>query len=183
VSSGDNVYVRQFSGSPSVVLTIVLLSLLALVLAAAVPRRRLLVGLTGLAVAVVLGVTTVPNGGWRNFALTTGALDSIRRNVRPERADLTAWAEVGDGPLNVLLFVPVGLFLALLLRRPVAALALCVVLSVLIECYQSSLTTRVGDFTDVVANGIGSTVGVAAAAVLLGLGRAARRQDRASIAR
>jgi hypothetical protein len=170
----DDRYVRQFSDSPSVVATIALLSLLVLGLAAAVPRRRLLVGLTGLALAVVLGVTTVPSGGWRAFGLTTGVLDSIRRNVRPEGGDLTAWAGNGDGPLNVLLFVPAGLFLALLLRRPVTALVLCVALSLLVECYQSALTTRVGSFTDVVANGLGAAVGAGAAAVLLGLGRLGR---------
>jgi VanZ family protein len=109
----------------------------------------------------------VPWGGWRNFGLTTNALDSITRNVRPERADLTAWAHAGDGPLNVLLFLPLGFFLALLLRRPITAALLCVVLSVAIECYQSSLTTRVGSFADVVANGLGAGAGAVLAAVIL----------------
>jgi glycopeptide antibiotics resistance protein len=119
-------------------------------------------------------VTLVPSGGWRNFGITTNALDSIRRNVRPERADLTAWLHTHEGRLNVLLFVPLGLFLALLLRRPVTAVLACVLLSAGIECYQSTLTTRVGSFTDVVANGAGAAIGAAAAAILLRAARATR---------
>jgi VanZ family protein len=160
-------YVRQFSESPSVVATIALIALLGFGLAAAVPRRQLLVGLTGLALAVVLGVTCVPQGGWRNFGLTSGIMDSIRRNVRPERGDLTAWTQYGDGWLNVLLFIPLAFFLALLLRRPVTALVLCGLLSLGIECYQSSLTTRVGAFPDVVANALGAAIGAGAAALVL----------------
>jgi VanZ family protein len=164
---GDTSYIRQLSQSPSVVYTIVLLALVVLAVVSLAPRRRALLTLTGASLAVVLGVTTVPWGGWRNFGLTTDALDSIVRNVRPERADLTAWAHAGDGPLNVVLFVPLGFFLALLLRRPITALLACVVLSVAIECYQSSLTTRVGSFADVVANGLGAAAGAVLAAAVL----------------
>jgi VanZ family protein len=164
---GDSGYVRHFSRSPSVITTIVLLTLVVLAVVALAPRRRTLLTLSGASLAVVLGVTMVPSGGWRNFGLTAHALDSITRNVRPERGDLTAWAHTGDGPLNVLLFVPLGFFLALLLRRPVTATVGCVALSVAIECYQSSLTTRVGSFADVVANGLGAAGGAVAAAVVL----------------
>ncbi|HEY6746037.1 MAG TPA: VanZ family protein [Mycobacteriales bacterium] len=164
---GDVGYIRQFSGSPSVIATMVMLGLLVLAVVVLAPRRRTLLLLTGASLAVVLGVTMVPWGGWRNFGLTTNALDSITRNVRPERADLTAWAHAGDGPLNVILFVPLGFFLALLLRRPITAALACVVLSVGIECYQSSLTTRVGDFTDVVANGLGAAAGAVLATLVL----------------
>lgn len=164
---GDPRYVHQFSASRSVVGTIALLMVVAALVALASPRRRGLVALTGVSLAGVLGLTLVPGGGWRNFGLTTGVLDSITRNVRPEQGDLTAWLHTGDGPLNVLLFIPLGFFLALLLRRPVTATVAGVVLSIAIECYQSSLTTRVGSFTDVVANGSGAALGAAAAAVVL----------------
>lgn len=164
---GDSGYIRRFGSSPSVIATIVLLGLLVLAVVSLAPRRRTLLLLTGASLAVVLGVTMVPWGGWRNFGLTTNALDSITRNVRPQRADLTAWVHAGDGPLNVLLFVPLGFFLALLLRRPITAALACGVLSVGIECYQSSLTTRVGDFTDVVANGLGATAGAVLATLVL----------------
>jgi VanZ family protein len=164
---GDPRYVHQFSASASVMGTITLLAVLAVLVAGVAPRRRLLVALSGLSLAVVLGVTLVPGGGWRNFGLTTGVVDSMVRNVRPEQGDLTAWMHTGDGPLNVLLFVPLGFFLALLLRRPVSAALVGVLLSVAIECYQSSLTTRVGSFTDVVANGLGASLGAVAAGVIL----------------
>lgn len=160
-------YVGQFSRSPSVVVTIFLLGLVVLAVVIVAPRRRTLLLGTGASLAVVLGVTLVPWGGWRNFGVTTNALDSITRNVRPERGDLTAWVHAGDGPLNVLLFVPLGFFLALLLRRPITAAIACVALSVAIECYQSSLTTRVGSFADVVANGLGAVAGAVAAALIL----------------
>jgi VanZ family protein len=164
---GSAGYVGQFSSSPSVLATIVLLGLVVLAVVSLAPRRRTLLLLTGASLAVVLGVTLVPWGGWRNFGVTTNAVDSITRNVRPERADLTAWAHAGDGPLNVLLFLPLGFFLALLLRRSITATVSCVALSVAIECYQSSLTTRVGSFADVVANGLGAVVGAVLATVVL----------------
>ena len=82
----------------------------------------------------------------------------------------------GDGPLNVLLFLPLGFFLALLLRRPLTAALLCVVLSLAIECYQSSLTTRVGSFADVVANGLGAVLGALAATVILLVWRPGSRE-------
>jgi VanZ family protein len=173
---GNAGYVRQFGSSPSVLATMVLLGLVVLAVVSLAPRRRTLLLLTGASLSVVLGVTMVPWGGWRNFGLTTNALDSISRNVRPERSDLTAWAHAGDGPLNVLLFLPLGFFLALLLRRPITAALLCVVLSLAIECYQSSLTTRVGSFADVVANGLGAVLGAVAATVILLVWRPGSRE-------
>jgi VanZ family protein len=164
---GDTSYIRRFGENPSVVATIILLAFVVLAVVSLARRRRVLLTLTGASLAVVLGVTTVPSGGWRNFGLTTNALDSIVRNVQPQRSDLTAWAHAGDGPLNVVLFVPLAFFLALLLRRPVTAALACVLLSVAIECYQSALTTRVGDFTDVVANGLGAGAGAFLAALVL----------------
>lgn len=180
---GNADYIGQFSGSPSVIATIMLLGLVVLAVVGLAPRRRTLLLLSGASLAVVLGVTMVPWGGWRNFGLTTNALDSITRNVRPQRADLTAWVHAGDGPLNVLLFVPLGFFLALLLRRPVTAALACVVLSVGIECYQSSLTTRVGDFTDVVANGLGAAAGAVAATLVLLVWRPGSRRPAATARR
>lgn len=164
---GNAGYIGQFSSSPSVIATIVLLGLVVLAVVGLAPRRRTELLLTGASLSLVLGVTMVPWGGWRNFGLTANALDSITRNVRPERADLTAWAHAGDGPLNVILFIPPGLSLALLLRRPITAALTCVVLSVAIECYQSSLTTRVGAFADVVANGLGAAAGAVLATLIL----------------
>jgi glycopeptide antibiotics resistance protein len=162
----------------SVLATSAVISLLALVTALVVRRRRVLTALTGLSLAVVLGMTLVPTGGWRAFAVEPGALRSIMVNLRPHEADLTAWLTAGDGPANVVLFVPLGFFLALLLRAPVRAAVLAVGLSVLVECYQASLTSRVGAFADVVSNGLGALLGAVAAAVVLAVARPLLRPRR-----
>src|SRR4051794_33273362 len=70
--------------------------------------------------------------------------------------DLTAWAHAADGPLNVVLFVPLGFLLDLLLRRPVRAAPACAALSLGIEGYQAALTSPGGAFADVVANSLGA---------------------------
>jgi hypothetical protein len=168
-------YLAMFERAPSVPATIAAGVLLAVLLAAVVRTRRLLTALTGAALAVVLGVTLVPSGGWSAFHLTADVPASILANVRPHAGDLTAWMHAADGPLNVVLFVPLGFLLALLLRRPISAALACVALSLAIECYQSALTTRVGAFADVVANGLGAGIGALLALVVLAVAGAARR--------
>jgi glycopeptide antibiotics resistance protein len=176
-------YLDMVERAPSVPATIAAGVLLAVLVAAVARTRRMLTALTGIALAIVLGVTIVPSGGWSAFALGTDIPASILANLRPQPGDLTAWAHAADGPLNVVLFVPLGFFLALLLRRPVRAALLCAVLSVGIECYQAALTSRVGAFADVVANSLGAGIGALAALVVLGVagslhasaGRRARR--------
>jgi hypothetical protein len=174
-------YVENLYRTPSVVATIALGTALALLAAAVVPSRRVLTALTGTSLAVVLGVTVVPSGGWGSLAVAPNALHSIAVNVRPTAGDLTAWITSTDGPLNVVLFVPLGFFLALFLRRPLPAAAAAVLLSLVIECYQASLSTRVGAFPDIVANGVGAVVGATAAALVLALAPTAR--DRTAGAR
>jgi hypothetical protein len=169
---GESLY-----ASPSVAGTIAAGVMCALLAGAVVRSRRLLTVLTGLALAVVLGVTLVPVGGWQHLAVEGDALHSIAVNVRPAPGDLTAWLHAADGPPNVVLFVPLGFFLALLLRRPVLAAVASAALSLAIECYQASLTTRVGSFADVVANGLGALIGASAAWLVLGV--LARRRRRA----
>jgi len=175
-------YVENLYRTPSVMETIVLGTVLALLVAGVARQRRVLVALTGTSLAVVLGVTVVPSGGWANLALETGALRSIAVNVAPGPGDLTAWTQNGDGPLNVLLFVPLGCCLALLLRHPVAAAAAASALSLAIECYQASLTTRVGAFPDVVANSLGALIGATAAGLALALAGSAGRAERRGLA-
>ena len=175
IPSGRVDYLAMFERAPSVPVTIAAGLLLAVLVAALVPRRRVLTFLTGAALAVVLGVTVVPSGGWAALRVVDDVPASILANVRPQPDDLIAWTQTTDGPLNVVLFVPLGLFLALLLRRPVRAALLCVALSLAIECYQAALTTRVSAFADVVANGVGAAIGALAAVVVLLLARPASR--------
>ncbi|NYJ07021.1 VanZ family protein [Petropleomorpha daqingensis] len=173
IPSGGVDYLAMFERAPSVPTTIAAGLLLAVLVAALVRRHRVLTFLTGAALAVVLGVTVVPSGGWSALHLVDDVPASILANVRPQASDFTAWTQTADGPLNVVLFVPLGLFLALLLRRPIRAVLLCVALSMAIECYQAALTTRVATFADVVANGVGAGIGALAAVVILLLARPA----------
>ena len=69
---------------------------------------------------------------------------------------------------NVAMFVPLGLFLVLLLGRGRWWLAILLgfALTVVIEVVQQSLPTRVSDLRDIVANSVGAAIGVLLALVL-----------------
>jgi glycopeptide antibiotics resistance protein len=81
------------------------------------------------------------------------------------RHSSTSWLtfDVVESLANALMFVPLGFFLALFFpkRLFLAAVALCVLLSLGIETYQGSVlsATRVEDFGDVVHNGTGGLIG------------------------
>ena len=65
---------------------------------------------------------------------------------------------------NVALFVPAGALLAVVLLRPLLAVAMCLVGSAAIEWTQLEyLTTRVADVNDVLHNGLGGLIGAVAA--------------------
>lgn len=159
----------------SALLTVLLLTGAAVVVAAVLPRRRVVAALAGVSLAVAIGLTVTPTGGWSALGFETGALRNILSNVEPHRTALTGWLRNDDGPANVLLFAPAGLFVSLLLRRPVLTTIALTATSFGIECWQSTLTTRVGSFDDVVANGLGAAVGAAVAAVVLGVTALVRR--------
>ena len=78
-----------------------------------------------------------------------------------------------EGTLNVLLFVPLGVALALLLRRWWACAPLLgFALSLTVETLQARVPGRVPDLHDVVWN----TVGTAGGAAIVGMLLAARRR-------
>lgn len=159
-------YLVHFLSSPSAVATFVALGLVAVVVALAARRRRLLVLTTGLAAAAVGGFTLAPARGWTTLALLPQPLGAVRDALRPSVDDLGGWA-VADGPANVALFVPLAVCAGLLLRRPLGAFVVCLVLSVLVESYQAATGTRVGTFTDVVSNGVGALLGSLLSALVL----------------
>jgi glycopeptide antibiotics resistance protein len=65
--------------------------------------------------------------------------------------------------LNVVLFVPVGVALCLLVRRPWWQTTLvATAASALVELAQATLVERVGSVSDVVANGLGALLGALA---------------------
>jgi glycopeptide antibiotics resistance protein len=82
------------------------------------------------------------------------------------RHSSTSWLtfDVVESIANALMFVPLGFFLALFFpkRLFLAAVALCVLLSLGIETYQGTFlsSTRVEDFGDVIHNGMGGAIGV-----------------------
>jgi glycopeptide antibiotics resistance protein len=80
----------------------------------------------------------------------------------PDRAGL-ALPEHYGWLLNVVLFVPVGVALCLLVRRPWWQTTLvATAASALVELAQATLVERVGSVSDVVANGLGALLGALA---------------------
>lgn len=172
-----NPYLMHFLSSPSTVATFAALSLTAVVVAMAVPRRRFLVLATGISAAAVGGLTLAPSRGWTTLALTAHPLEVVRTALRPTVDDLWAWT-VADGPANVALFIPLACCLGLLLRGPVRAFLIGVILSVAIESYQAATGTRIGTFTDIAANGLGALAGAALATVVLIIAESATGRPR-----
>jgi glycopeptide antibiotics resistance protein len=166
---------RVLDHDASALLTVVLLAGFAVLIAACLPRRRVTAALAGVSLAVAVGLTIVPFGGWSRLGFETGALRSIATNLEPHRSALWNQPVNADGPANVALFLPAGLFVALLLRRPLLTAVALTGMSFAIECWQATLTTRVGSFDDVVANALGAAAGAVLAAVVLGLTALARR--------
>ncbi|BDZ50139.1 hypothetical protein GCM10025867_23800 [Frondihabitans sucicola] len=88
------------------------------------------------------------------------------------RHSSTSWLtfDVVESIANAAMFVPLGFFLALFFpkRLFLAAVALCVLLSLGIETYQGTVlsATRVEDYGDVIHNGIGGLIGVLVALFL-----------------
>lgn len=64
-----------------------------------------------------------------------------------------------EAPANVLLFIPLGLLLTLLFRRPWIGVLLAVALSVAAELVQFVLPGRLPSLRDVVANALGAMIG------------------------
>jgi glycopeptide antibiotics resistance protein len=102
------------------------------------------------------------------YDLATRVLARLERY--PELAPLTSRLNVDrvEFLANIGLFVPVGVFLLLLVgaRLWPVALGLGVVLTSVIENVQRGIPGRVPDPRDVVANSLGTVVGVALALVL-----------------
>lgn len=64
---------------------------------------------------------------------------------------------------NIVLFIPIGLFLTVLVRNQWLGAALAVVFSIAVELVQVLLPARTTSLRDVLANGIGAVVGAAIA--------------------
>lgn len=100
-------------------------------------------------------------------------LDPLTSRLSVERIEFLA---------NVGLFVPLGVFLLLLVgsRLWLVALAAGIVLTAMIENVQRSIPGRVSDPRDVAANSIGMFVGIGLALVLTLPASLRRRRERAA---
>jgi VanZ family protein len=96
------------------------------------------------------------------------------------RHDGTSWITYSlvEGAANVAMFLPVGMFLVLLLGRSRwwLAVAIGVGLSALIETAQAFLPTRVSDVRDLLHNGLGALIGVVLVLILTARSENARRR-------
>ncbi|OUE25284.1 VanZ family protein [Clavibacter michiganensis] len=97
-----------------------------------------------------------------------------------QRHEGTSWITYSfvEGAANVAMFLPVGMFLVLLLGRSRwwLAIALGVGLSALIETAQVFLPTRVSDVRDLLHNGLGALLGVVLVLILTARSENARRR-------
>lgn len=133
--------------------------------------RRVLVALTVVYLLAVAAITLdpLPPDPHRN-----GLLTSLLALFA--QTPLLAWAtyDVVEFAANILLFVPMGLLLTLLLGRQHwwLALALGVGATLVIEFVQRFLPARFSDPRDLLANTLGTVLGIAiAAAVTAAAGR------------
>jgi glycopeptide antibiotics resistance protein len=100
-----------------------------------------------------------------------------------QRHSSTAWIHYStvEFSANVLMFVPIGLFLLLLFGRRLwwFAVIMGVLLSSVIEFTQLYLPGRVSDVRDLASNSLGALIGVLVALVITWPAAARRRKERA----
>lgn len=128
-------------------------------------------GVVVLLVGSVVAVLTVTLNGTPS---TPGLLEESGATVNlvPFR-DIKAVLAGGNAQLillniigNVVMFLPVGLLVGLLLRRPIVSVGLTWLLSIAVELLQFS-AHRAADIDDVMLNGAGAVMGVLFASVIL----------------
>jgi glycopeptide antibiotics resistance protein len=144
-------------------------------------RHPFLSLMTLLYLAFVGLVTLTPGSGQPDYAELAGRilarlqrypdLDPLTSRLSIERIEFLA---------NIGLFVPLGVFLLLLVgtRLWLVALAAGIVLTSVIENIQKSIPGRVSDPRDVAANSIGMFIGIALALVLTLPATLRRRRER-----
>ena len=129
--------------------------------------------------AGIVALTAVPDGGFADLLRTPASFSRVRLQFSSGWSGaFTSWRHGTNGPLNVLLFVPAGLFSSLVLRRSLGVVLGLACLSVLIELLQAYTGTRAGNPGDVGANILGAALGVLAAVALR---RARPRRDHARV--
>lgn len=135
-------------------------------------RHRLLLSVTGLYLLAVAWITLDPfPGDPKRNALLDGLLAWFAATP------LLSWIDydVVEFTANIVMFVPMGVLLALLLGRGRRwlALSLGVAASLTIEFIQLFEPARVSDARDIIANSLGTIIGICL--VLIAGGRRSRR--------
>lgn len=144
-------------------------------------RHPILSLLTLLYVGFVGLVTLTPGSGQPDYYNLAGRV-LARLQRYPELDPVTSRLSVDriEFLANIGLFVPLGIFLLLLVgtRLWMVAFAAGIVLTSMIENVQKSIPGRVSDPRDVAANSIGTLLGVAVAIVLTLPATLRRRRER-----
>lgn len=149
-------------------------------------RHPVLAPLTLVYLAVVAWVTLGPQPlDHRQQDWVAAALHYLRRLTGPHFprfAQQLTYNHV-EFAANILMFLPIGLFLVLLLGRRFwwLAVLICVALTGFIESAQRFIPGRVSDVRDIASNSIGGFVGVLIALILTVPGYR-RERDRRRIA-
>jgi glycopeptide antibiotics resistance protein len=138
-------------------------------------RHPVLSTVTALYLGLVAWITLSPEPYDRRLdGFLFRALRSLHRH------DGTWWITYSlvEGAANVAMFLPVGMFLVLLLGRSRwwLAVAIGVGLSAVIETAQLFLPTRVSDVRDLLHNGLGALLGVVLVLILTARSENARRR-------
>jgi hypothetical protein len=176
---------RIFVREPAVVTTLLLGCAAGLLVARPLVRRfggrPLWVGLSVASLGGIAAVTLVPDAPDAVLpGLAFGrAADGVRRCAADAWASVSGFGAGLDGPMNVALYLPAGLFLTCWSRRPLPVAAGLCMLSLVIEVLQVPLG-RSCQAVDWVANSLGGVLGAALAAGRLAAttvlsGRTARR--------
>jgi VanZ family protein len=141
-------------------------------------RHPLLALLTGGYLAFVAWVTLTPQAyASEHIAIIYRVLDAVHRHGYLLSIDDTRLEFLA----NIALFVPVGMFLLLLLfgtRLWWVALVASFAMTTVIELAQRNIPGRVPDERDLLANGLGAVVGVFFALVLTAPAALRRRRRR-----
>lgn len=142
-------------------------------------RRRVVVAALVVYLAGVVRVTLWPEPAPDD---TFDVVRAVLTWVQDRGVPLTY--EVVEAVANVVMFVPFGVLVGLLLRRPWVAVALGALTSTTIELAQAAfLPSRVPTVQDVVMNTLGAAVGVAVLLVVeKRTGRALPEEDPARVA-
>lgn len=166
---------------PGAVLSLVVAILVSGPVARALATRRFVAILLVLSVGAIVSATLTPLGGTLVFdGGAAGACDLSRLGPPP----LGALRRLTDTSLNVALFVPLGLAIALLprTRRTGAVLAGAILFPVVIEATQLLVPaiSRGCESADVIDNLLGLAVGLGVGVALRALARAGGRVPAAS---